>query len=337
MAGTSTSAEMHRAAVGLDLLPGQEEAAARVVDVGQHGGPAKLARNQPMAAARVGIVLGIVAGEADRDVVGRIELDRRPGGPDVAIVILQAGGEVVAEALAAEPGDRAADLHAVHHRARGAEDQVELLIGADVGAGAEARLVGETAGDVLDRAADRVAAVERALRPAQHLDPLDVVNVEHGRLRAVEEDVVEIEADARLEAGDRILLADAADEGGQRGVGAARGLQRDVGRGVGDVGEVDRALALERLALISGDGDRHVDQIFRPTPGRDDDVLLLGRAAFVERLVGGGGLVLLRGVGLRRGILGLRPERGRSGGDRGDRGAEAEGGLHRVAVHGGVS
>ena len=75
---------------------------------------------------------------------------------------------------------------------------------------------------IFDRAADRVAAVKRALRPAQHLDPLDVVNVEHGRLRAIKVDVVKIDADAAFEAGDRILLADAADKGGQRAVGATR-------------------------------------------------------------------------------------------------------------------
>ena len=101
------------------------------------------------------------------------------------------------------------------------DDQVDLVVGAKL-ARALSSSVGEPAGDIFDRAADRVAAVERALRPAQHLDPLDVVNVEHGGLRAVEIDVVEIEADAGLEAGDRILLADAADEGGQGRVGAAR-------------------------------------------------------------------------------------------------------------------
>jgi hypothetical protein len=91
---------------------------------------------------------------------------------------------------------------------------------------------------VLDRAADRVAAVERALRAAQHLDPLDVVDFEHRRLGSVQVDVVEIEADARLEAGDRVLLADAADEGGERRVGAARRLEGDVRRGVGQSGDV---------------------------------------------------------------------------------------------------
>ena len=85
--------------------------------------------------------------------------------------------------------------------------------------------VGMRAGHIFDRAADGVAAVKRALRAAQDFDPIDVVDVEHRRLRAVEVDVVEIDADAVFEAGDRILLADAADEGGERRVGAARRLR----------------------------------------------------------------------------------------------------------------
>ena len=77
-------------------------------------------------------------------------------------------------------------------------------------------LVTELPGDILDRAADSVAAIKRALRAAQHFDPLDIVDIEHGGLRAVEIDVVKIDPDALLEARNRVLLADAADEGGER-------------------------------------------------------------------------------------------------------------------------
>ena len=107
-------------------------------------------------------------------------------------------------------------------------------------------------------------------------------------------DVVEIEADALLEAGDRVLLADAADEGGQGRVGAARGFERDVGRGVADVGDVDRALALELLAGICGDGDRHVLQRFFAAARGDDDVAAClacsAGVGFRCRRLGGGGL-----------------------------------------------
>ena len=143
--------------------------------------------------------------------------------------------------------------------------------------------IGQALGDILHRAADGVATVERALRTAQHLDALDVVDVEDGGLRTVEVDVVEIDADALLEAGDRILLPDAADEGAERRVGAARYLERHVRRGVADVGDVERALILERLAAVGGDGDRHVLEIFR-TAARGDENFT---AVFVDNRGGG--------------------------------------------------
>src|SRR3546814_5533601 len=93
----------------------------------------------------------------------------------------------------------------------------------------------------LFRSADRVAAIERALRPSQDFDALDVVDVEHRGLGAVQIDVVEIDADALFEARDRVLLADAADEGAERRVRAARDFERGVRGRRANVGDVDRA------------------------------------------------------------------------------------------------
>ena len=58
------------------------------------------------------------------------------------------------------------------------------------------RLVAERPGHVLDRTADRVAAVQRALRAAQHFEALDVVDVEHRTLGAGHVHVVNVETDA---------------------------------------------------------------------------------------------------------------------------------------------
>jgi hypothetical protein len=63
--------------------------------------------------------------------------------------------------------DRPADiaLHAV------------FVIGADAGLDLPGQRVGRLLRDDIDRAADRIAAIERALRPAQHLDPLDIEEI----------------------------------------------------------------------------------------------------------------------------------------------------------------
>ena len=134
-------------------------------------------------------------------------------GPDVLVVVVLTGREVLAEPTARQARHRTADAHKVADRRRGGYDGIGLVIGAIGRADLEVGLVRKRLGHVLHRAADGVAAVERALRTAQHFDALDVVDVEHRRLRAVEIDVVEIDADALLEARNRILLADAADEG----------------------------------------------------------------------------------------------------------------------------
>lgn len=135
-----------------------------------------------------------------------------------------------------------------------------LRIRADRELGVEARLVAERAGHVLDRAAYRVAAVQRALRAAQHFQPLDIVGVEHRALRTRHVHVVDVEADAGLEAPQRILLADAADESDQRGVGASRDLQGEVRRGLLQARDVRRAGIRDALGGECRERDRHVLQ-----------------------------------------------------------------------------
>ena len=116
---------------------------------------------------------------------------------------------------------------------------------------------------------------------------------------------------------ERILLADAADEADQGRVRAARDLQREVRRLRLQRGDIDRALILERLAREDRNRDRHVLQILPAAACGHDDV---GAADGGGRVgIGRGGDFL---VGLRRGLRGER----RGDGDRGERGAEFEGG-----------
>src|SRR5688500_4972942 len=114
-----------------------------------------------MAAAGIALVLGIIAGQPDEDIVFIVDLGRQPSGPDVLVVIFEAGGEIVAEAGAAQPRDRAAEPEdAGADRRAAADDEVGLLVGAERAAHAKLRLVGKPPSHIFDRAADRVAAVE---------------------------------------------------------------------------------------------------------------------------------------------------------------------------------
>src|SRR5690606_23799574 len=63
-----------------------------------------------------------------------------------------------------------------------------------------------------DRAANRVATEQRALRSAQNLDARDIAEFQRPANRAPDIDFVDIDADARIDGGCGIELPDAADE-----------------------------------------------------------------------------------------------------------------------------
>src|SRR5690606_22447802 len=66
-----------------------------------------------------------------------------------------------------------------------------------------------------DRTAEAVLAEERALRAAQHLDALDVHQVEGRTEERAVVDVVDVYADARLEREQQVLLSHAPDLDGR--------------------------------------------------------------------------------------------------------------------------
>ncbi|MNQ79182.1 hypothetical protein D3C85_941160 [compost metagenome] len=224
----------------------------------------------------IGFVLGHVAGKAEEQAIRRGPLDAQTPRRDVLVVVLGARGQVRAVAVAGVAGDRAADAQGVGDRSRTRGDQIDLVIAAVGALQRQLGVLSQTFGDVLDRAADGVAAVQGALRSAQDFQTLDVEDVQHRALRAGHIDVVDIEADAGLEAPQRILLADAADEAGQGGVGAARNLDRGVRGLLLQGGDVGGAGLFQTLAADGGDGDRHVLQRFFAAARRDDDVVDAG-------------------------------------------------------------
>ena len=161
-------------------------------------------------------------------------------------------------------------------------------------------LVARLAGDDADRAAQRVLAVERSLRPAQHLDPLDVGQrvVEIAGVRLV--DAVDEDADARL---DRIDegRADAAD----RDEGSAGAVAVDIEAGRQRRDFLDRRVAplLDQVAAERRCRNRNVLQRLLALARRDDDglvalgyLLLDRRSRCFDSLVGCGcGRVLREG------------------------------------------
>ena len=184
--------------------------------------------------------------------------------------------------------------------------RVERALGLPVAAVAvrprhfHAEFVGGLARNQADRAARGVAAIERALRAAQHLDTLQIDELEHRAGRAADDDAVDIDADGRVCGEDRFGFADAPhldDEvplGRRTGGGGEVRRDRAEHRGVGDAARFDRIGAdradrerdaLQRFtALFSGDDDvvergRLVAAILRPGGSRQAD----GRSRYTEK------------------------------------------------------
>src|SRR5690606_33757299 len=120
---------------------------------------------------------------------------------------------------------------------------------------AEPRLAGEFAELGLactdqDRTADRVAAEQRALRPAQHLDTGDVAELQRAANRAADIDLVDVDAHTRVDRSGGVELSDAADEHHRSG-GVTRELtgrlELQARRDPLEIGGLDDLALLQRL------------------------------------------------------------------------------------------
>ena len=283
---------MHRQTVGFDLLLGIVERPARVEDIVEHGRARHQPGDEPVAAARIARILGVIALDADEaGLAVAADLEAHPAAPDILIVVFQTGGEVVAEPTARQPRDRSADANQITDRRRGGNYAFGLVVGAVSRAHFDRGIERQAPRDVFDRAADRVATIERALRTAQDFDALDIIDIQHGGLRAVEIDIVEIDADALFEARNGVLLADPADEGRQRRIGRTAGFESDVGHALADIGNVERAAPRKLFAADCGNGHRHVDQpLLAPARGDDDDIVVGSGCGLGDFITGGLGL-----------------------------------------------
>ena len=124
-----------------------------------------------------------------------------------------------------------------------------------------------------DHAADRVAAVERALGPAQNLDRGDVEEILQRAGVARQIDAVHFDADRRLERGFHVGEAKAAHvEGAGVRIGADR-RENDVRRFGVEIGEALRRLVFQRLRGEGGHRKRDVLQALFALLRGDDDFL----------------------------------------------------------------
>ena len=227
-----------------------------------------------------GIVATVVCRKVDPEIVGRRQRKGAAQRERILVVVVAGQHPVLHKAVAPRIHRRDPGRYALGERAGHRAPEIELVERAVVDAEIGAQIVTRAAAHQFQRTADGVLAVERALRPTQHLDPFEVEQIELRPANTAEIDIVHIDADRRIE--------------GLQGVGLAHAADEDVGR-VGrpaalyDVEVRHRALqaggvlcldALQRCGIEGGDGGRDVFQRFLGAPCGDDD-----RAADVGRFV----------------------------------------------------
>ena len=126
-------------------------------------------------------------------------------------------------------------------------------------------------GDV-NRAADRVLAEQRTLRPAQHFDPVDAEQLRVRAKAARHVYAVDIERDGGVRGYDEVVFADTANKHREAARLAARARRRlQVGGSLLDAGDLLIAARFQRFATQSGDRDGNILQAFFAAARSDDD------------------------------------------------------------------
>ena len=267
------------------------------------------------------VIFGIIGLEVDIDRIDRLEAKRdaardRIGGAEVQVLRRI---ERIAIALASREGGANARLVL-------SEGQLDRALGLDrvIIAVAErqitvvAREIG-LAGDEVDRAARRIAAVKRALRPAQDFDALEIIKLLAVARAEALIDFVDIDPDRRCRRS-RKLVGDR--DAAEREIG----LRIRIGRGHLDIGqaahEVTRLADPARREIFGRegrDGGGNILKILRPLLGGHDDVAEPARA---RRFVGRSGILRRRCV--------LRPRR--DGRERNHAPGDEKGGFSGIII-----
>ena len=127
-----------------------------------------------------GVIIVVLAemlgGDQHLQVIGGLEQHAAADRIGVTVIDVFAGELVHAVAVAFVVLARDPDHELVgDERAADRAFQRQRVVVAVGGAGIAAEFFGRALGDQVDRACGRAAPVQRALRPTQHLDPVDVV------------------------------------------------------------------------------------------------------------------------------------------------------------------
>jgi hypothetical protein len=207
---------------------------------------ASVGREQQLESRAVAVALVPAAAN------GRIDVD------EVAVLLVgeERGAErehVVDESVR----ERAARL-----RCAGIEPELDV----DGAFGREARRPAR----VLDHAERGVLAEQRALRPTQDLDALEIREILVRHADVAQEHVVDDDADGGLHVVVAARFADAADRHAR--APCVRRRRRQAGRALSEIGDRERAVAIDLRSADDRDRHGHVLRALRAVARRDDQL-----------------------------------------------------------------
>ena len=240
------------------------------------------ARRRHVQALRIGAVLVVAEADARQQVGRDVHLQLPAHGIDALVAQLLAGHAVVLPGAAALAGDGQPAAHAVGQR----PGQVALRLHGRVRARADAEaglgLARGPARQQVDGAGRRVLAVQRALRPAQHLHAFQVEQQALRLHREGEAHLVHVHAHGRGIVGAVVLEADAADAE-LRLAAAERGFDLQAGHLALQLVDLADAAGLEFVAGQHADRDADVLGRFSAALGRHLDAVQRGDLGGVDR------------------------------------------------------
>ena len=232
----------------------------------------KVLRLQIGSGAAFLVALGIVADQANRKILGRLVKQLAANQPAVAVVDPAARDDVLQKAVAL-------DHHSVHpERERLADrpgrtqfEAAEVVI-ADGGLAIDPKDELGSSGDYRNQAGRGVAPEQRALRTAQHFDPLDLAELGQANRGARAIDAVDEQRDRAFEPGVVADRSDAADPGGRSAGFGLGGGNEQRGRDLLQLLDVARTGVFQLLGGDRADRKRNVGEGFVAASRGDDDV-----------------------------------------------------------------
>ncbi len=206
--------------------------------------------------------------------VGRVPLPGETRAPDVGGVDLVPGADVQDVAVTLDPGSRCANRQRVANRHVDESAELLAIVTAIFGRDFTGEFMLGCGRDGVDHAPGRVATVQRALRAAQHLDPLDIVKLCGGEAIDRERDVVFVDTDAGIGRQALDLRADATNL--EIVAPEAGGPEAYVRNGDLEVGSAVESPLLQGVRRKGRDGDRNILKVLRPLLRGNDDFADLG-------------------------------------------------------------